>query len=124
MRPWEDELDNLAKLLNLNEAEYRRLIAPAKRNPKLRDITFRLLRLRLIRAGINPDDIPLFSMPRDLSPSDYILGNAMCGEITGEEVGLSQEDLLGGGIGIFGLSGVGKTTLVKIFLLAFSGKEI
>jgi ABC-type multidrug transport system fused ATPase/permease subunit len=125
MRPWSDELDLYAKLLNLDDDEYRRLIGPARRNPKLAATVRRFLRLRLLRAGINPDDPPVFVLPRDLSKSDYPLGRARCGEVIGDEVGLSQQDIqAGGGIGIFGLSGTGKSTLVKLFVLDFLGKKI
>lgn len=113
----------LAELLGRDDPKVQSLIWAA-RNPAMRDAVRNMLRNMAREEGWDPDDPPEFALPKDLSPSGYILGNAMCGEITGEEVGLSQEDLLGGGIGIFGLSGVGKTTLVKIFLLAFSGKEI
>ena len=125
MRPWQDELDLYAQLLNLDQSEYKKLIGTARRNPKLAATVKRSLRLRLLRAGINPDDPPVFVLPRDLSTSDYPLGRAKCGEVVGDEMGLSQQDVeAGGGIGIFGISGVGKTTLVKIFLLRFSGKTI
>lgn len=110
MRPWADELDLYAQLLNLDQSEYSKLIGPARRSPKLAATVKRFLRLRLLRAGINPDDPPVFVLPRDLSTSDYPLGRAKCGEVIGDEMGLSQQDVeAGGGIGIFGISGVGKT---------------
>ena len=125
MRPWSDELDLYAKLLNLDQSEYIKLIGPARRNSKLAATVKRFLRLRLLREGINPDDPPPIGMPHGLSPTDYPLGCAKCGEVVGEEVGLSQEDIqAGGGVGVFGISGTGKSTLVKIFLLKFSGKPI
>ncbi len=125
MRPWSDELDLYAKLLNLDEDEYKRLIAPAKRNPKLAATVRRFLRLRLLKAGINPDNLPFFVLPHGISPSDYVLGRAKCGEIVGDEVGFSQQDIqAGGGIGFFGIAGQGKSTLVKLFILQFLGKRI
>lgn len=109
----------------LDGTGHRRLIGSARRNPKLTATVRRFLKLHLLRQGINPDHPPPFVLPRGISTSDYPLGHAKCGELIGEEVGLSQKDIDAGcGIGIFGISGVGKSTLTKLFILHFLGKKI
>ena len=55
-----------------------------------------------------------------MSPSDFVIGTAMSGEVAGEEVGLSEIDLPCH-VGVFGMTAVGKTTLVKILTTAFIG---
>jgi len=90
--------------------------------PGMEDAAFGLLEALARERGIDPTHPPAFGMPHDLSPSDYPLGKARCGSMVGQDVGLSKNDLQGGGIGVFGISGTGKTTTVKLLLLSFAGK--
>ncbi len=114
----------LVQLLGPEDPQVKALVYAA-RDPKMRDSVFSMLQALARQRGIDPDNPPAFGFPQGLSSSDYPLGHAKCGEMLGEEVGVSREDAdAGGGIGIFDISGKGKTTLVKIFLLSFSGKTI
>ena len=119
------EIYILAELLGRDDPKVKSLVWTAGRNPKMQGMVRNLLRSLARARRIDPDNLPVFGMPDDsLSSSDYPLGRAKCGEALGEEVGLSQEDLQGGGIGFFGIAGLGKTTLVKLFILHFLGKKI
>ena len=114
----------LVELLGRDDPRIQSLIWAA-RDPKMQGAVRNMLRNMARQQGWDPDDPPAFGLPRDLSANDYVLGRAKCGELVGEDVGLSQEDIdAGGGIGIFGISGVGKSTLTKIFILEFLGKKI
>ena len=114
----------LVQLLGPEDPQVQALVW-AMRDPKMRDSALTMLRGLARERGIDPDDPPVFGMPNGLSQSDYPLGQAKCGDMVGEEVGLSREDIQAvGGIGIFGTSGLGKTTLVKIFILKFLGKSL
>lgn len=113
----------LVELLGRDDPRVQSLIWAA-RDPKMQGAVRNMLRNMARQQGWDPDDPPAFALPRGLSASDYVLGRAKCGELVGEEVGLSQEDIqAGGGIGIFGISGTGKSTLVKLFILNFLGKK-
>ncbi len=118
------EIYILAELLGRNDPKVKSLVWTAGHNPKMQGMVRNLLRSLARERGIDPENLPVFHMPHELSPSDYPLGRARCGEALGEEVGLSQEDLQGGGIGFFGIAGQGKTTLVKLFILQFLGKKL
>ena len=104
-----------------DDPEARSLLWAAAHAPEMAADVPGLVRGLCRKRGIDPDNPPTFGLPRGLSPSDYAIGRAKCGAVLGEEVGLSQRDLPGH-IAIVGSSGVGKTTLVKLLLLAFSGK--
>ena len=118
------EMEILVELLGRDDPKVQSLIWAA-RDPKMKGAVRNMLRNMARQQGWDPDAPPAFGLPRSISTSDYVLGRAKCGELVGEEVGLSQEDIqAGGGIGIFGISGTGKSTLVKILLLKFSGKSI
>ena len=110
----------LAQLLGREDPQVRSLVWAA-RDPKMQDRVRAMFRALTRERGIDPDNPPAFGLPHGLSPTDYPLGRAKCGKLLGEQVGLSQDDLAGN-LGVFGTTGVGKTTLVKISLLAFSGK--
>jgi len=115
------EFELLCNLLGPDDPKVKSLRAAAS-VPRMAGMVPQLLRSLARERGIDPDDPPAFGMPHGLSPSDHPLGNARCGSAVGQEVGLSQDDLAGGGIGVFGFSGTGKTTAVKLLLLSFAGK--
>jgi len=117
------EINDLVELLGRDDPRIQSLLWAA-RNPKMQGAVQNMLRSLSREAGWDPDNLPKFALPRDISESDYPVGTAMSGDVEGEEIGLSQEDLQGGGIGIFGISGTGKTTVAKIILLTFSGKDV
>jgi len=117
------ETDILVELLGRDDPKVQALLWAA-RDPKMQGAVRNMLRNMARQQGWDPDDPPAFALPRRISTSDYPLGRAKCGELVGEEVGLSQKDIdAGGGIGIFGISGVGKSTLTKVFILNFLGKK-
>ena len=115
--------ETLAVILGLNRKDVQNLLRTRYICPDLQDTVTTFLRAKAIKEGINPEDLPAFSLPQNLAPSDFPLGRAKSGERLGQEIGFSQQDLKGH-IGIFGISGVGKTTLIKMFILEFSGKKI
>ena len=114
----EDEF--LVQLLGPDNPQVRALVA-ASGAPGMGDAVHEMLRSLVRQGGWNPDDPPAFALPRDLSPSDYPVGTAMSGDVAGVEVGPSEVDLHGH-IAILGQTGTGKTTVVKLLLLAFAGK--
>jgi hypothetical protein len=111
----------LAEVLGKDTPEVRALVAAAN-NPDLAPAVHELLRGLARRRGLNPDDLPRFGLPQGLSTSDFVIGTAMSGDVVGEEVGLSARDL-SSHVGIFGITSSGKTTLVKLLLLGFTGKR-
>jgi len=110
----------LAELLGRDSPQVQALVAAAA-NPDLAPHVHEMLRCLARQRGYDPDHLPAFAIPRDLSPSDYPVGVALSGDVVGGEVGLAEDDLPSH-IGIFGTTASGKTTLVKLLLLGFTGK--
>jgi len=109
----------LKQLLDEEDPQVRAILWAA-RSPGMRDSVPGLLRGLCRQRGIDPDNPPPVGLPVGISPSMYPVGRAKCGGMLGEPVGLSSEDLLGH-IGVFGASGLGKTSLVKLLLVRFAG---
>lgn len=107
-----------AELLGKDSPEVKALVAAANAGMDVHE----MLRSMVRQKGWDPDDPPKFSLPRDISKSDYIIGTAMSGDVVGEEVGLSQIEL-SSHLGVFGLSSVGKSTMVKLSILEFLKKD-
>jgi hypothetical protein len=110
----------LVELLGRDSPQVKALTAAAGM-PGMEGAAREMLRGLVRQGGWNPDDLPRFALPRNLSPSDYLIGTAMSGDVAGAEVGLAETDLHGH-FGIFGQSGSGKTTAMKMLLLDFAGK--
>ena len=110
----------LVEILGRDDPKVKALLR-ASLDPNFKDIVPALIRRLCIERGIDPDNPPAFGMPHDLSPSDYPLGRAQCGKMLGEAVGLSQVDFKKP-IGVFGTAGAGKSTVLKLILLSFTGK--
>ena len=91
----------------------------AAQNSEMQQTAEELLEGLARSRGVDPQNPPAFGLPVGLSPSDYPVGWAKCGELLGDEVGPSDQDLLGHG-GVFGVSGLGKTTLIKLILIGFT----
>lgn len=111
----------LTEVLGKNLPEVRALIAAAS-NPGMEGAVHEMLRSLARQKGFNPDDLPRFALPQEISESDYIIGTSMSGNVVGEEIGVSEADLPSH-IGVFGMTAVGKSTLVKLLLIAFMGKK-
>jgi type IV secretory pathway VirB4 component len=107
----------LAELLGKNLPQVQALVAAANAGMEVHE----MLRSMMRQKGWNPDDPPKFALPQEMSESDYIVGISMSGEVIGEDVGPSEIDL-SSHIGVFGMTAVGKTTLVKLLLLEFAKK--
>jgi hypothetical protein len=120
MSPGGDEF--LLDLLGRDRPEVKALIAAAN-VPNMGPAVHEMLRSLLRQQGWNPDDPPRFALPHDISESDFIIGTAMSGDVAGQEVGPSEADLPSH-IGLFGMTASGKTTLVKLLLVAFTGKAL
>ena len=114
------ETDIFVELLGKDDPQVRALVAAAS-NPGMEGAVHEMLRSLARQRGFNPDDPPRFALPQGISPSDFVIGSAMSGGVVGEEVGLAEGDLPSH-IGIFGTTASGKTTLVKLLLLGFTGK--
>lgn len=110
-----------AELLGREDPKVQSLIWAA-RDPKMKESVRSMLLNMVLEKGWDPDDPPKFHLPRDISPTDYVVGTAVSGDVLGEDVGPSEADL-DSHIGIFGQTATGKTTLVKLLLLAFTEKE-
>jgi len=110
----------LVELLGRDTPQVQALVAAAA-NPDLAPHVHEMLRSLAMQQGYDPDHLPAFAIPRDLSPSDYPVGVALSGVVVGGEVGLAEGDL-SSHIGVFGTTSSGKTTLVKLLLLGFTGK--
>ena len=111
----------LTEVLGRNTPEVQALMAAAA-NPDMAPAVHEMLRSLARERGWNPDDPPRFALPQGISPSDFVVGTAMSGDVVGEEVGLAEADL-SSHVGIFGTTASGKTTLVKLLLLGFTGKR-
>jgi len=114
----EDEF--LLDLLGRDRPEVKALIAAAN-VPNMGPAVREMLRSLVRQEGWNPDDPPRFALPRDISPSDFVVGTAMSGDVAGQEVGPSEADLPSH-LGVFGITASGKTTLVKLLIRAFTGE--
>lgn len=113
MRDWPDELDKYSTMLDLDETGYRKLIGPAKRSPKLRDTATRLLRMRLLREGVNPDDPAFFSLVKELPEGLIRIGRVINGRFEGPVFAIPEEthsDLQH--IGVLGMTRYGKSFIL------------
>jgi hypothetical protein len=104
----------LVELLGKDTPQVQALVAAANAGMEVHEMLRSLAR----QKGFNPDDPPKFSLPHDISPSDYIIGTAMSGDVVGGDVGPSDADLHSH-IGVFGMTSVGKSTAVKLLINAF-----
>jgi len=111
----------LTEVLGRDTPEVQALMAAAA-NPGMEGAVHEMLRGLARQRGWNPDDPPRFALPQGMSPSDFVIGTAMSGEVAGEEVGLSVGDLTSH-LGIFGITFAGKTTLVKLLLAEFTQED-
>jgi len=105
----------LVELLGRDSPPVRALIAAANSGMNVSE----MLRSMARQEGLNPDDPPRFILPYGISPSDFPLGSAMSGDVIGPAVGPAEVDLTSH-LGIFGMTGTGKTTLLKLFLMSFA----
>ena len=111
------DLYMMAEILGEDDEQVRSLLWMA--NDAAMIATVKTLMQNLVRQkGWDPQNLPKFKLPRSMSKSDYIIGKAVSGNVTGDDVGPSHDEL-DSHIGIFGQTGYGKTTLVKLLLLAF-----
>ena len=115
------ELFELAELLGRDDPKVQSLLFAA-RSPGMHDIALGMLKSLCRQRGIDPDNPPAFGLPHSLSPGDYPLASAMCGSITGPQVGLSMDDA-SNHTGIFGVAGTGKTTFIKMLAFMFTRKK-
>lgn len=111
----------LAELLGKDSPEVQALVAAAS-IPGMEATVHEMLRSLVRQKGWDPDDLPKLALPQGMSESDYVIGTAMSGDVVGEDVGPSEIDL-SSHIGVFGQTNVGKSTLVKLLLIAFMRKE-
>jgi len=110
----------LTELLGRESPQVKALVA-ASANPGMEGSVHEMLRGLARQRGWNPDDLPRFALPQEISESDYAIGTAMSGNVVGEEIGPSEIDLPSH-IGVFGMTNTGKSTLVKLLLCAFMEK--
>ncbi len=108
----------LTQLLGPNDPTVQSLVWAAN-NPEMQQTAEELLEGLARSRGLDPQNPPAFGLPVGLSPSDYPVGRAKCGELLGDEIGPSDQDLTGHG-GVFGVSGLGKTTVINLILLGFT----
>jgi hypothetical protein len=111
----DDEI--FVRLLGKNNPQVKALVAASALNPDMAPGIHEMFRGLVRQGGWNPDDPPSFYLPYDLTPGVYIIGTAKSGEVRGAEVGLAEADLVH--VGVFGLPGNGKSTLIKLLLLSF-----
>jgi len=109
----------LVRVLGEDDPQVRSLLWAANR-PHMRDAVPGMVRALCRERGIDPDNPPAFGLPAGLPPPAYPLGRAKCGNVLGGPVGPGDGDLRGH-IGFFGATGMGKSTLVRLFILAFAG---
>ena len=107
----------LAELLGRDNPAVRSLDW-AKHDPTMRSAAEQMRENMVRQAGWDPNDLPKFKLPRDISASDYSIGTAVSGSVMGQEIGLSEEDL-SSHIGVFGMTSTGKTVLVQLLIVAF-----
>jgi len=110
----------LTELLGRESPQVKALVA-ASANPGMEGAAHEMLRGLARQRGWDPDDLPRFALPQEISESDYAIGTAMSGNVVGEEIGPSEIDLPSH-IGVFGMTNTGKSTLVKLLLCAFMEK--
>jgi len=117
----DNELYAMFELLK-DDPEARSLLWAVSQDPQIKETVRILLRNRIMEMGWDPNDLPKFGLARDISPSDYLVAKVISDKVLGEDIGPSEEDL-DSHIGIFGLTGIGKSTLSKLLLIAFTKKQ-
>ena len=108
----------LTELLGKDSPQVQALVAAANAGMDVHEMLRSLAR----QKGYDPDDPPKFSLPNDITQSDYVIGMAMSGDIVGDDIGPSDIDLPSH-IGVFGMTATGKSTLVKLLLNSFMNRK-
>ena len=112
------EIQKLIRLLGPDDKRVKALAWWALTKPEKQDEVKQMLRQLAIERGWDPNDLPSFFLPYGIAPSDYPVGVAVSRPVTGEPVGLTEEELMSH-VGVFGPTGRGKTSLIKLLIVAF-----
>jgi len=109
----ETELDRLAKQLGSRREDVRRLLDIAARSADGARIAKNLLRARLRRAGMDPDDPSAFPLVDQLPPGSIRIGRVLNGDSEGPVLALPQGTAADvQHIGVFGPTRWGKTFIL------------
>jgi hypothetical protein len=102
----------LAKIVGLDDPRVQRVVEIAERFPESLETGERCLRAMAREKGISLATPPLFHVPRELPSEGTVLGRVLRGEMP---VGEYRYDVsqLAGNVAILGVTGCGKSTLVK-----------
>jgi len=104
--PW---IEDLAELAGLSDPRVQRLVENAKRFPESREGAANILLSMCRRKGVNLAKPPAFSVPEELPHEGHLLGQVLRGEQRVADY-RHPDSLLPGNLGVFGGSGVGKST--------------
>ncbi len=111
----------MSEVLGRDDPQVKALLWAA-RDPAIAPNVKIMMENLLREKGWDPQNLPKFFLPRNISPSDYIIGTAVSGNVHDGDIGFSKDDL-DSHIGIYGQTGGGKTTLVMLLLLAFTNQD-
>jgi len=111
----------MSEILGRDDPQVRALLWAARDPAMAANVTVMMENL-LREKGWDPQNLPKFFLPRSISPSDYIIGIAVSGNVHGSDIGFSEEDL-DSHIGIYGQTGGGKSTLVMLLLIGFTNRD-
>jgi len=115
----ETEIDRLAKQLGPRREDVRRLLDIAARSADGARLAKNLLRARLRRAGMDPDDRGTFPFVSDLPPGRYPIGRAVNGTSEGPVFALPE----GSRANIQHTAVVGETRYGKTWLLLHIARQ-
>lgn len=108
----------LAELLGPQDPTVQSLLWAAN-DPDMQQTAKELLEGLARSRGLDPQNPPAFGLPVGISVGDYLIGRPKCGATFGDEMGPTNDDLKGH-IGVFGVTRMGKTSLLKPLLLSFT----
>ena len=105
-----DDIERMADYLGREDPAIRRLLQAYTRDRQMAEPVRIFLKRRCVKAGLDPENPPVFGPVRELPQGIIHLGQVQQGAVPGPQFALPEE-IVTQHLGIFGCSGTGKSFL-------------
>jgi len=105
-----EDIELMANFLDRDDPAIKRLLKTYVRDPKMRETIRIILKRRCVKAGFDPDDMPVFWPVRQLPAGKLHVGQVIQGNMPGPRLCLPS-GVITQHLGIFGHNGTGKSYL-------------